>query len=350
MRTGPELVRASNPYAAEDRGRTWRLLLIAMAVFAFGLAGVVATPFTLSLPGLTLGPWGGLALGVSLKLAFATLAGLTLVRLFIFYHDYLHGAVLTGSKVGKVVMHVVGYWVLAGPSVWKQTHDYHHKHTAKMVGASIGSYPIVTVDMWGLMTGAQRRDYKLVRHPLTMAAGYFTVFVLGMCVSPYRRNPEQHKDGIYALLGHAVLLTTIGLLFGWGNAFFAGMLPVMIATGIGSYLFYAQHNFPGMAIKGRHEWEYTFAALHSSSMMDMPAVMHWFTGNIGYHHVHHLNHRIPFYRLPEAMAGMPELQQPHRVFLTPSSIRECLALDVWDPSQGRMVSYAEADRMGHAAK
>lgn len=348
MRKGPELVRASNPYAVEDRARTWRLLLVALAVFVGALAAIVATPFTIA--AATVGPVAGLALGCAVKFVFATLAGLTLVRLFIFYHDYLHGAVLTGSKVGKVVMHAVGYWVLAGPSVWKQTHDYHHKHTAKMVGASIGSYPIVTVDMWSLMTEAQRRDYKLVRHPLTMAAGYFTVFVLGMCISPYRRNPEQHKDGMYALAGHVALVLAFGLAFGAGNAFFAGMLPVMIATAIGSYLFYAQHNFPGMQIKGRHEWEYTFAALHSSSMMDMNPVLHWFTGNIGYHHVHHLNHRIPFYRLPEAMAGLPELQEPHRTRLTPSSVRECLALKIWDPSLGRMVSYEEADQLAKAAK
>lgn len=348
MRTGPELVRASNPYAVEDRPRTWRLLSVALIVFVGALAAVIATPFTVA--GAELGPWGGLALGVAIKSLLAALAGLTLVRLFIFYHDYLHGAVLTGSTLGKVVMHAVGYWVLAGPSVWKQTHDYHHKHTAKMVGASIGSYPIVTVDMWSLMTEAQRRDYKLVRHPMTMAAGYLTVFVLGMCISPYRRNPEQHKDGLYALFGHLALVVATALVFGPANAFFAIMLPVIVATAAGSYLFYAQHNFPEMQIKGRHEWEYTFAALHSSSMMDMGPVMHWFTGNIGYHHVHHLNHRIPFYRLPEAMAGLPELQSPHRVYLTPASIRACLALDIWDPSQGRMVSYAEADQMAQAAK
>ena len=344
MRKGPELVRASNPYAIEDRGRTWRLLVIALTVFFGALAAIVATPYTLALGA------AGIAVGIAIKSTLALLAGLTLIRLFIFYHDYLHGAVLTGSRLGKAVMYVVGYWVLAGPSVWKQTHDYHHKHTAKMVGASIGSYPIVTVDMWGLMTEAQRRDYKLVRHPLTIVAGYFTVFILGMCVSPFRRNPAQHRDGLYALIGHLALVVAAALAFGPVNAFFAIVLPVMISTALGSYLFYAQHNFPGMAIKGRHEWEYTFAALHSSSMMDMPAILHWFTGNIGYHHVHHLNHRIPFYRLPEAMAAIPELQSPHRTSLAPSAIRACLALKVWDPGQGRMVSYEEANELAQAAK
>lgn len=349
MRQGPELVRASNPYAVEDRARTWQLLTVALLVFFGALAGILATPIDAGTAFGLFGP-AALAVGIGAKVAFALLAGLTLIRLFIFYHDYLHGAILTGSKLGKAVMYVVGYWVLAGPSVWKQTHDYHHKHTAKMVGASIGSYPIVTVDMWGAMTEAQRRDYKLVRHPLTMLFGYFTVFILGMCISPYRRNPAQHKDGLYALFGHFALVAAFGLAFGWANAFFAGMLPVMIATALGSYLFYAQHNFPDMAIRNRHEWEYTFAALHSSSMMDMSPVMHWFTGNIGYHHIHHLNHRIPFYRLPEAMAAMPELQNPHRTSWSLDDMRKCLMLKVWDPAQGRMVSYEEADQHALAAK
>lgn len=344
MRQGPELVRASNPYAVEDRGRTWRLLAEAGFVYGIGFFGAVLTP--MSIPALG---EAGFAAGLAIKLACALLAGLTTVRLFIFYHDYQHGAILTGSKVGKVVMNAIGYGVLSGPSVWKQTHDYHHKHTAKMVGASIGSYPIVTVDFWAMMNDEQRRDYKLVRHPLTIVCGYFTVFMLGMCISPFRRNPEQHKDGVYALLFHFSFAALTALVFGPMAAFFGVVLPLAIATGLGSYLFYAQHNFPGMAIRGRQDWEYTFAALHSSSMMDMSALMHWFTGNIGYHHVHHLNHRIPFYRLPEAMAALPELQNPHRTFLTPGAIRECLELKVWDPSQGRMVGYDEADAQVAAA-
>lgn len=322
MRTGAELVRAAAPFAQEDRGRTWRLLIVAILAFSASQAAVVLAPY-----------W-------PVKIAAAVLSGLILVRLFIFYHDYLHGAVLAGSRVGRVVMHAIGYWVLAGPSVWKQTHDYHHKHTAKMVGASIGSYPIVSVDMWQMMTEKQRRDYVLVRHPLTMFFGYFTVFVLGMCISPFRRNPSQHRDGLWALAFHLALLVAASLAFGPAVGVTLVFLPVFVATGLGSYLFYAQHNFPEVEIRDRAEWEYSFAALHSSSMMDMPPVMHWLTGNIGYHHVHHLNHRIPFYRLPEAMAAIPELQNPRRTSLRPADIRACFQLKLWDPGKNRMVDYA----------
>ena len=134
-----------------------------------------------------------------------------------------------------------------------------------------------------------------------------------------------------------------GWAFGWQAAVLGVLLPDFVATASGSYLFYAQHNFPGMQIRGRREWEYTFAALHSSSMFDMNPVMHWLTGNIGYHHVHHLNHRIPFYRLPEAMAAMPELQNPHRTSWAPRDVAACLKFHIWSPEDGRMLPYAEAE-------
>lgn len=325
MREGAELVRAAAPYAQEDRAKTWRLLVVTLALWAAAEVAVVVLPW------------------IAAKAVLAVLAALLLVRLFIFYHDYLHGAILQGSAVGRSIMHAVGYWVLSGPSVWKQTHDYHHKHTAKMVGASIGSYPVVSTDLWRVMSADQRRAYTLVRHPLNMLFGYFTVFMLGMCISPFRRNPQQHRDGLYALLFHFALFATVGLTLGWTNAVFAVSLPVAVATAAGSYLFYAQHNFPDVQMRDRADWEYSFAATRSSSMMDMPGWMHWFTGNIGYHHVHHLNHRIPFYRLPEAMAAIPELQNPGRTALTPAAMRACLRLKLWDPHQGRMVTFEEAD-------
>lgn len=322
MRTGAELVQASNAFTQEDSSKSWRLLLSTLSLYGLSM-GVAA-----------FAPW-------PLRLLGSVFGGLLTVRLFIFYHDYLHGAILRNSKLGGALMRVLGWWMLVGASVWRQTHDYHHKNNAKMLGTAIGSYPIVTVDLWRSMTPSQRMDYRIVRHPLTIFFGYFTVFILGMCISPFRRNPEQHKDGLIALLVHFSGLAALWALGGWQTMFLVGMLPQMMASGLGSYLFYAQHNFPGMQIRNRQDWDYSFAALKSSSMFDMGPVMHWFTGNIGYHHVHHLNHRIPFYRLPEAMQAMPELQSPSRTSWHPRDVWACLSLNLWNPSLGKMVRYTD---------
>lgn len=325
MRVGAELVRASQVYAKEDRSLTWRLLATSFAVYGLAVLLATVSPF-----------W-------PLKLAAGTIAGLTIIRLFIFYHDHLHGAILTDSPVGKGIMAFVGMHTLNPPSVWKETHDYHHRNNAKMLGGSIGSFPVVTTGMWTAMNPSQRFWYSFARHPLTIASGYVTIFMLGMCLSSFARDPKRHWQGPVAIAMHFGLAAFWAWLFGPAAALFAVIYPIALTTMLGGYLFYAQHNFPDIELRDRKTWEFSFAAVKSSSMMDMSALMHWFTGNIGYHHVHHLNHRIPFYRLPEAMAGMPELQSPGRTSWDPRDVWACLRLKLWDTRKGRMVSWDEAD-------
>jgi omega-6 fatty acid desaturase (delta-12 desaturase) len=321
LREGADLVRACKPFTEEDRPRTWRLLFTSLAAFA----GLVALAALLPL-------W-------PLRLAAGLLAGMVLVRLFIFFHDHLHGAIFADSALGKVIIRAIGVYTLNPPSVWKETHDYHHQNNAKLLGASIGSYPVVTVRMWQNLTPQQRFFYAFARHPLTIALGYFTIFSIGMCLSPFRRDPRRHWQGPATLLAHWALVATVAALAGVSTAFFAVVLPVMVANGAGAYLFYAQHNFPAISLRDRRDWQYWYAAVHSSSMFDMPGWMHWLTGNIGYHHVHHLNHKIPFYRLPEAMAAMPELQSPGRTSWRPSDVRGCLRLKLWDADKQQMVGW-----------
>ena len=127
------------------------------------------------------------------------------------------------------------------------------------------------------------------------------------------------------------------------------LLPLNVAFVTGAYLFYAQHNFEDVKLRGRHEWEFTRAALESSSYMPMGPAMRWFTANIGYHHVHHLNSRIPFYRLPEAMAAIPELQHPGETRLRPRDILACLALKLWDADAQQMVPFPTPMRAASGA-
>jgi omega-6 fatty acid desaturase (delta-12 desaturase) len=137
---------------------------------------------------------------------------------------------------------------------------------------------------------------------------------------------------------HVSLIVSLAL-FAPSLVFWSLMLPLVLATGLGSYLFYAQHNFPGAQFQDEDSMDFVTAALTTSSYIPMNPVLRWFTGNIGYHHVHHLNAHIPFYRLPEAMAHLPELQTPGVTSLNPVSIYRCLRLKLWDPQKQRMVGY-----------
>ena len=167
--------------------------------------------------------------------------------------------------------------------------------------------------------------------------GYFSMFIFGMCLNSFTSAPKKHLDSLVALIIHALLIATVITFGGWQIWVFTIMIPYLIACAIGAYLFYAQHNFPTTTFNEKNDWNYTEAALHSSSYMKMNPVMHWFTGNIGYHHIHHLNSRIPFYRLPETMAAFPELQNAKTTSLKIKDIIACFKLKVWDAEQNKMI-------------
>jgi omega-6 fatty acid desaturase (delta-12 desaturase) len=186
-------------------------------------------------------------------------------------------------------------------------------------------------------TRRARIGYLLSRHPLTIALGYFTVFIAGMCVRPFLNHPHKHLDCLAALAVHLAIGTFLFLHGGLLTLLLVQTIPFLITFGIGSYLFYAQHNFPTVAFIESDGWAYERAALESSSYLKSSPLVAWFTGNIGFHHIHHLNHKIPFYRLPEVFAAIPELQQPKETSLVPSEVLRCLRLKVWDAEGGRMV-------------
>ena len=273
-----------------------------------------------------------------IKLFFSVLSGLTLIRLFIFYHDFLHGAIFRETRFMKWVLWGYGILVLNPPTVWKRSHNYHHQNNAQIATASIGSFPVMTTNQYRESSAATRLGYRLVRSPLNILMGYLTIFVIGMCLKSLFKDPKRHFDSLIALVLHVALIIGLWRL-GPSYLVFGLLIPFLVSHSTGAYLFYIQHNFPGVQLKPRTEWNFVFAAFRSSSFMEGSRVIHWFTGNIGYHHVHHLNARIPFYRLPEAMAAIPELQNPTRTSLSPREIYRSLSLKLWNPDLQQMESF-----------
>jgi omega-6 fatty acid desaturase (delta-12 desaturase) len=320
-RTDKALIDASRPFAHDDPSRTWMHIAATLAVLTASTAAALALPW-----------WPA-------RLAAAIVSGLTIVRMFIIYHDFMHGAVLRKSWPARAVLYTYAMLAMTPPRVWRETHNYHHAHTAKIIGSHVGSYAMVTPQIWAKMSKRDRLRYKITRHPLTIALGYFTIFMYGMCVSPLLRSPKKNWDSAVSLLVNWTLTGLLIGFFGFDVFFFGYGLPLAIATAVGAYLFYAQHNFPEVHVQPRESWSYTRAALESSSYMKMGPVMSWFTGNIGFHHVHHLNAQIPFYRLPEAMAAIPELQDPPTTTLSPRDVLACFRLKLWDPEQKKMIGY-----------
>ena len=200
----------------------------------------------------------------------------------------------------------------------------------------------MTAKMWREASTSERLSYRLQRHPLVVVFSYLSIFTYSICLQPLLREPGKYWDSALALLGHIGLIAGLWLVGGFDMAFFVVILPMTIASALGSYLFFAQHSFKRMHIITPEAWTFYRAALESSSYMRLNKIMQWFTGNIGYHHIHHLNLRIPFYRLPEAMAAIPELQTPVTTSLAPRDIIACFRSSLWDQDKHRMVSYREA--------
>jgi acyl-lipid omega-6 desaturase (Delta-12 desaturase) len=324
MRTGKELINASKEFTGDNHSRSWTELIITLLLTLpiFGLLFLDQIP-------------------MALRFAASFVCSLFYVRLFVIYHDYQHNAILQRSPAASWIMKAIGIFLLAPQTIWKRSHDYHHNNNSKLTISGIGSYPTISVNRYLNLTKKEKAIYLLNRHPLTVILGYFTLFVYWLNLKSFIQSPAKHLDSLLALVLHVASGTVICLYFGAATFFIAWFIPFFLAFGMGSYLFYCQHNFPGAKFRENHDWKYDQAALESTSFMVMNSVMHWFTGNIGFHHVHHLNSRIPFYRLPEVMEQMPELQNVSRTSWNPLEMLRCFELKLWDSENERMITMSE---------
>lgn len=261
-----------------------------------------------------------------------------IVRTFIIYHDYVHGTILRKSKFAKVLFSVYGLYVLAPINVWKSTHNYHHRNNGKFFKPSIGSYPLYSKKKFERSSRKEKISYLFIRHPLVMFFGYLFTFIYGMCLYPFISNPKKYFDSLLSFLLHSLYIFLLYYYFDFNRVILVVILPHFISCALGAYLFYAQHNFPDAKYKNDKEWSYEFSALESSSYLKMNKVMEWITGNIGYHHIHHLNPSIPFYRLPETMRAVKSLQNPKTTSLRIKDIISCLKLSVWNEELNKMSS------------
>ena len=325
MRTGQELIKATKRYAADESAKSWWYILSTTVLLAIALTGTL---------------WN---FHPAAKIASSVLAGLLILRLFVIYHDQQHHAILPRSRVAEVFMRIFGIYALSPSSVWRSSHNHHHNHNSKLRGSHIGSFPIMTKEQFLKIPRSKRLKYLFMRHPLTILFGYLFIFLQGMCLYPFYNDRKEHLDCLLAFLTHVVIGVALTYFFGWQALILTQTIPHFIACAIGTYLFYAQHNFKDVSFRDNAGWTYETAALESSSYMKTNPIMAWFTGNIGYHHIHHLNAKIPFYRLPEVMKELPELQAPKTTSLSPLEIYRCLRLKVWDAEAQRMVGLRDRE-------
>jgi acyl-lipid omega-6 desaturase (Delta-12 desaturase) len=314
------LIAATRRFAKDDTRKSWWYVLSLTALLGATLTGTIVN------------------VNLTAKVACSILSGFLLMRYFVIYHDQQHYAILSRSKLAEAMMKVFGILALTPSSVWRSSHNHHHKHNSKLRGSDIGSFPIMTKDQFLKSSKSKRLSYLFVRHPLTILFGYFFMFFFGMCLNPFLHYPRKHADCLLAMVVHIAIAAAL-LVFGGIQALLLTLIvPFFITYAVATYFFYAQHNFPGVTFCDQGGWTYEKAAMDSSSFIRTGKLMGWFTANISYHHVHHLNARVPFYRLPEVVREIPELRHPKTTSLSPADIVRCLRLKVWDVEKQCMVA------------
>jgi omega-6 fatty acid desaturase (delta-12 desaturase) len=280
--------------------------------------------------------------GVLAAMAMFPIGALLLVRLFIIQHDCGHGSFFASPWANGAVGRALSLLTLTPYTFWRRDHALHHAGSGNLERRGSGDVTTLTLAEYRALPFRGRIAYRLYRHPLVMFGIGPAWLILRLRIpsgSPWRRwrdwvsivGTDAALAGLIAAL--ILFLGPIPVLLGW--------LPVMLlAASIGIWLFYIQHQFENAYWEARPHWDFQAAALHGSSFYDLPGILHWLTGNIGFHHVHHLASRIPNYRLRECHEAVPMFQAAPRLTLR-DSLR-CVRLALWDPDHRKLVPFSES--------
>lgn len=283
--------------------------------------------------------------GYWIALALAPVAGLLLLRLFIIQHDCGHEAFWKKRRTNDWIGRAIGVLTLTPYDCWRHSHTLHHASTGNLDARGIGDVDTLTVREYMERGTIGRLFYRLYRHPvvlLGLGPAYLFLLRHRLPIGLMRAGTIYWVSALGTNLATAIILGLIAYVFGIGVTL-AVFLPVLlIAASTGVWLFYVQHQFEQTHWDTRQDWEFHEHALKGSTHLHLPAVLRWFTGNIGIHHVHHLMSRIPYYRLPAVLKAYPELGEINRI--TPLETPRMFILTLWDEKKRQLVSFREAKR------
>jgi omega-6 fatty acid desaturase (delta-12 desaturase) len=266
-----------------------------------------------------------------------------LVRLFILQHDCGHGNLFTRRAANDWTGRAMGVLTLTPYDCWRRTHAVHHASSGNLDQRGIGDIETLTIGEYRALSWWGRARYRVYRHPVVLfglGPAWLFICQYRLPLGLMRAGAQPWISTIATNLCIALAAVALILLIGLGP-FLMVQLPItMIAATVGVWLFYVQHQFEETHWSEGESWHFQRAALHGSSHYDLPAVLRWFTANIGIHHVHHLASKVPFYRLPQILRDHPELHETGRITLL-QSLR-CIKLALWDEQSQRLVSFREA--------
>ncbi|MGN7455656.1 fatty acid desaturase [Paenibacillus pasadenensis] len=292
---------------------------------------------------LWIAAYASLQVSYALTLLLSALAAGFLIRSFIIFHDCCHGSFFRSRKANDALGTLLGILTLFPYEQWKHSHNIHHAGSGNLERRGTGDMWLLTVKEYKEASAWTKLRYRIYRNPFVL----FVVGPIALILITYRFNEKgarlkERRNTWLTNAGIAVLYSLLIWAIGW-QSFLLVQLPVFWISGAaGIWLFYVQHQFEDSYFEHEEEWDYVKAAVEGSSFYKLPAWLQWLTGNIGYHHVHHLSPRVPNYHLQQAHEAAPPLE--HATTITLLTSLKSLRFNLWDDERRQFVTFREGIR------
>lgn len=285
-----------------------------------------------------------LSVSIWLSLVFSVVAAGFVVRIFIIFHDCAHMSFFKSGKANRIVGTIAGIITHFPFEKWKRSHALHHATSGNLDKRGDGDIWVMTVEEYREAGFWLRLGYRLYRNPFILF-GLGPLFLL-LGSNRFNRKGAPKRERFNTYLINVSIVAIYSLLIwaiGW-QAFLAVQFPTMyLAACVGIWLFYIQHTFEDSYFEHEDEWDYVKAAVEGSSYYKLPKILEWITGNIGYHHVHHLAPKIPNYYLEDAHESTPPLQKATTITIAESF--KSIRFRLYDPEMKNFVSFKEFKAM-----
>ncbi|HEY1170865.1 MAG TPA: fatty acid desaturase [Verrucomicrobiae bacterium] len=270
----------------------------------------------------------------------AILAAGFVVRAFIIFHDCGHGSFFASRTANNVVGFITGMITFTPYYQWRWEHAVHHATNGDLDRRSVGDVWTMTVKEYQASSKWKRLAYRLNRNPFIL----FTVAPLFLFMI-YQRVPNQkgskreQRSALWMNLALAGMIAGMSMIFGFKTYILLQVIVMGVAATAGVWLFYVQHQFEDTYWERSEKWDFLTAAIKGSSFYKLPKILQWFSGNIGFHHIHHLSSRIPNYNLEKCHNAEPLFQQVKPITLI-SSLKS-LTFRLWDEEKQKLVGYPQ---------
>ena len=279
-----------------------------------------------------------LAISYWLLLPVAALAAGFLVRIFIIFHDCGHGSFVKSKRVNDLVGRITGLLTYTPYGFWRWQHGVHHGTAGDLDRRGSGDVWTLTVQEYVQSSRWKRLAYRLSRNPLVLfVLAPLTLFVVILRFPTPGAPPRERRSVYWTDLALLLWIAANALIFGLKDYLLIQFTVMTLSGAAGVWLFYVQHQFEDAYWERSDKWDYVVAAMRGSSFYKLPRILQWFSGNIGFHHIHHLSPRIPNYNLQRCHNAEPYFQRVKPLTLLASL--KSLSLRLWDDQRKQLVGY-----------